>query len=235
MAKKYKVKYVFDLDKYIKENYKEIVQTRENGGVFNWDDRAVTTVYKLIDETINYIKTNQEVNDVPYSLSVDSVDRDDLIQDCATKFFTYIVYNFDPERDIKISTYAGQAWYREIERILNNNERLFNKTMKKLDNKYVKIDGKTEPFLYNMVDSSSYYNSSEKYDNDLYRNFLRSLAMSDSIVYRYYYEGKSLQEIAEENKKFGYGPKSHEGVRIHLIAMKEKLKQEINESGLMKE
>ena len=209
----------FDLDRYVRENYEEIVKCKKECRMFPWEDDAVESVYKLINDTMGRMRIFRKY-------------REDLVQDCALRFFEYIVYKFNPTFDTKISSFCSLAWKRQIQNILTQKSFVFNDKLIKLDNEPEIIIEDEYKLLkpYAIQDNSPCSTPGERYEADLYNNFLLDLALSEPLVYRYFYEGKTTQQIAEENKKFGISPQTHQGVSFKINKAMEKLKEIANNS-----
>ena len=214
----------FDLDQYVRENYDEIVKCKQEGRMFPWEDGAVDAVYKMIGDAMGRIRIPKKY-------------REDLVQDCALRFFEYIVYKFNPTFDTKISVYCNLAWKRHIENIISKKSFLFNELVVKLDREpEIIIDDEYKVTTECCIaDTNPNSLPTEVYERDLYNKFLLDLALSEPVVYRYYYEGKTTQQIADENKQYGIYPQTHQGVSIKLSNAMKKLREIANNSSFAPE
>ena len=172
---------MFDLTKYICENHDEIVRCKEEGKYFPWSDDALEAITKMIKWSTN-------------RLSVDLNDQDDFIQECYLKFFSYIVYKFDPSKNISITTFCHVAFYRMHLRKLMCDQKTKNNIS--LD-RIIYKDDDDEIRLIDAIQCEIFSAEEELLKSEYYA-FLRKKIDQDEMLYKHFVEEKNFSQIARE-------------------------------------
>lgn len=175
---------MFDLNKYFNDNYDAIMECKKKNIPFEWDEEAVVAVYKLAKDCASKLKVPKEK-------------YDDFIQDCATHFFTYVIYKYNPSKNISISTYA----YTAFNNVYGSQERKkLNKSYKvtiSLD-KVVRVkNDRDEVFLIDLLEDQQ-MTPLEKLEQEEFYAFLREKLDKDETLYKFFVEEKSQREIGKE-------------------------------------
>ena len=171
---------VFDLNEYFKSNHSLIMESKEKGIPFNYDEQAVEAVYKLINTFIKKVKVDKEK-------------YDDFVQDCSLKFFSYIVYKWNPELGVSIVTYAYQSF-------LN----LYNMGFRKKNLEFDSLDRElTVDESGNITCKLDFISSPEKspleqLEDDEWNAYLKDKIANDILLYKYFVEEKSMSQIGRE-------------------------------------
>jgi len=172
---------MFDLNDYVRKNHQDIIECKENNVSFYWDDAAVKAVYKMAGNCAN-------------TLNIDKQEYEDFIQDCCCHFFSYIIYKFDPNKNISITTFsyvAFQNLYRMEQRKKRNKKENISLETIIYKNKDVEISLKETLRDPNLTPE-------EVHEKEEYYNFMRKKLSEDKVLYMYYVEGKTQVEIAKE-------------------------------------
>ena len=175
---------MFDLNKYFNDNYDTIMECKEKNIPFEWDEEAVVAVYKLAKDCASKLK-------IPYDK------YDDFVQDCATHFFTYVIYKYNPSKNISISTYAYTAF--------NNVYGMQGR--KKRNKSYQETVSLNKTFCAGKADDEIEYVDTiadcempqlDKYAQDEFYAFLKEKLDEDETLYKFFVEEKSQRKIAGE-------------------------------------
>ena len=175
---------MFDLNKYFNDNYDTIMECKKKNIPFEWDEEAVIAVYKI-------------AKDCACNLKVPNSKWDDFIQDCAYRFFGYIIYKYDPSKNISISTYA----YTAFNNVYGTQER------KKRNKSYQETVSLNKAFCAGKADDEIEYVDTiadcempqlDKYVQDEFYAFLREKLDEDETLYKFFVEGKRQREIGKE-------------------------------------
>lgn len=175
---------VFDLNQYIKNNHVLIMECKEKGIPFDYDEDAVIAVYKL-------------AKDCAKKLNVPKAKVDDFIQDCATHFFTYVVYKYNPDKNISIITYAFTAFsniYGVQER--KKIAKYYVETVS-LD-KLISVKKDEDPISLMDVVEDSGPTQLEKMVQEEYYSFLKEKLNEDELLYDIFVNKKSQRKISNE-------------------------------------
>lgn len=183
-GRKDKMSEVFELNKYIKDNYYLILQCKEKGVPFEWEEEAVIAVYKAAKDCASKLKVPKEK-------------YDDFIQDCAYRFFSYIIYMFDPDKNISIVTYMytsfNNSYWQKERKKTNKSYKSTISLDKAVD---IKNDG-DEVFLIDLIEDCS-LTQLELLEKEEFYDFLREKLSEDEVLYKFFVEEKNQREIAEE-------------------------------------
>ena len=175
---------MFDLNKYFNDNYDTIMECKKKNIPFEWEEEAVVAVYKIAKDCASKLKVPKEK-------------YDDFVQDCAYRFFSYIIYKYDPSKNISISTYA----YTAFNNVYGSQERKkLNKSYKvtiSLDKAVDVKNDKDEVFLIDLIEDCS-YTQLEQLEKEELDAFLREKLSEDKVLYKFFVEEKSQRKIAEE-------------------------------------
>ena len=177
---------VFDLDLYIRENINEILKCKEAGADFCYDDRAVEAVYKLAN---NFVKKQ----------CICDEQKDDFIQECVFKFFSYIIYKWNSKTNVSIVTYAFVSFHNMYLLSLKNRQKIFEDDKVSLDKKINRgdIGYESSDELLDFIESDELSPLARciKKEEDA---FFRKELLGDEILYKYFYENKTLEAIGRE-------------------------------------
>lgn len=180
------MKEVLDLNEYLKENIKEILKCKEENSDFDYDDRFVEGIYKLSWTFVKKYKVNEE-------------DKEDFVQECVHKFFSHIIYKWDYSKNNSITTYAFASFFNMYLVYINDKQRKFEQEKVSLDKKITREDTYFEDSceLVDFIESGE-LNTLDEYIKEEKNKFLRDKLLNDEILYKYFYERKTLREIGEE-------------------------------------
>jgi RNA polymerase sigma factor (sigma-70 family) len=193
---------MFDLNKYINDNYILIKESREKAIPFEFDEESVVAVYKLATKNA-------------YRLKVRKQDVEDFVQDCVYHFFSYIVYKYNPNKGVSISTLACVAFTNMYKAMLTK-----EKTRQALSFEHVAFESEYDDIKIGDLISSSSQTVLEELEEMEYNNFLNKYLYEDKLIYMYYVERKTLREIGKE---LGY---SHETISRRLKTKLDEIKSE---------
>ena len=161
-----------------------IKECKEKGIEFEYDEEAVVAVYKLAKDCAKKISVSREK-------------YDDFIQDSVMHFFTYVIYKYDPSKNISISTYAYTA-FSNLNMLQERKKSVkFHRAIISLDDVVRVSNGEDEVTLGDAIKDCN-LTPLEKIEQDELNAFLEEKLEEDQTLYKFYVEGKGQYEIAEE-------------------------------------
>lgn len=152
---------------------------------YEWSDEEVEEVYKLAQTSLKNMRFK------------DLSEREDLIQELAMHFFNYAVKKYDPEKNVKISTFAVMAMNSKVKMYYRSSAFKKNKELPfSLDSE---IESDTEKLLfYDVLKDEKILSPLQQYEKDMRDNYVKQLCENNPIIYDYYIEGLNQEQLSKK-------------------------------------